>query len=169
MGRLSGRLDKLENLVQADAIEKEEAGLSSRQIHSRRAFDRATPEEQEALKKLLADGEDLPLWRLWECVLRREASTLADDIRVHRDLLHRELTALEQELREQGYNRRTMKGGHPYSAVATAKANRRTVIIRGAEPIEDPEEAHRIALQITAPDTSLNEVIQLIGWPGGET
>jgi hypothetical protein len=62
-----------------------------------------------------------------------------------------------------------MEGGHPYSAVATAKVNRRTVIIRGAEPIEDPEEAHRIVELITAPATSLGEVIELIGWPGGET
>jgi hypothetical protein len=169
MGRLKGRLDKLENREQAQAIEIEEAGLTSRQTHSRRAFVRATPEEQKALKKLLADGEDLPLWRLWERVLRREASTLADDIRVHWDLLHRELAALEQELREQGYDRRAGELRRPFSEVVTAKVNRRTVIIRGAEPIEDPEEARNIIEQITAPDTSLNEVIQLIGWPGGET
>jgi hypothetical protein len=161
MGRLRGRLARLERRRLADDIEEEQQGLTMAQRHYRRAFARATPAEQ---KKLCAQTTDKrEKWRLWEEVLRREAPTLADDIRVHRDLLYQELAALEQELLERGYDRRAGESRRPFSEVATAKVNRCTVISRGAEPIEDPERARDLAEQITA-CTSVDQVLELIGW-----
>ena len=95
---------------------------------------------------------------LWEKVLRREASTLADDVRVERDLLHQELDRLEEDMRGRG-----VVMGWDLSVLGIARVNRRTVIHRGAEPIEDEEEAHSIVEEITAA-TSVEQVLELIGW-----
>lgn len=153
MGRLKGRIVRLEGLEQAA-----EEGFTATQRHCRRAFARATREEQEALRRLLADGENLPLWKLWERVLRREAPTLANDVRAHRDLLYRRLRELEGEYQ-----------GSAYSRVVTARVNRSTAISRGVEPLEDAQEVHSIVELITAPETSLGEVLELVrANPGGE-
>jgi hypothetical protein len=164
VGRLKGRIARLEGLEQAA-----EEGLTAAQRHYRRAFARATQDEQETLRRLLADGEDLPFWKLWERVLRREAPTLANDIRAHRDLLHRELYRLEKEWEQQGHIPGIGERGRALSAVITARVNRSTAISRGAEPLEDPEEAHSVALLIADPSTSLREVLELVrtghgGW-----
>jgi hypothetical protein len=154
VGRLKGRIARLEGLEQAA-----EEGLTAAQRHYRRAFARATQDEQETLRRLLADGEDLPFWKLWERVLRREAPTLANDVRAHRDLLYRRLLELEEECQ-----------GSVYSQVVTGRVNRSIAISRGVEPLEDLEEAHSIALLIANPSTSLREVLELAGtdYGGGE-
>jgi hypothetical protein len=159
MGRLRGRLARLERRGLADDTE-EEQGLTMAQRHYRRAFQRATLEEQETLTRLLEGGEeDRPrALELWEKVLRREASTLADDVRVERDLLHQELDRLEEDMRGRG-----VVMGWDLSLLSIARVNRRTVIHRGAEPIEDEEEAHSIVEEITAA-TSVEQVLELIGW-----
>lgn len=166
MGSVDRRLGDLETRVWAEAIE--EKGLSARQRHYRRAFVRAAPEEQEALRRLIEGGDEAAKWALWEAVLRRQSPTLADDIRAHRDLLHRELFRLEQEWREQGHVSGIGEQGRALSAVITARVNRATVISRGAKPIEDPEQAHSLVERITAPATSLKQVLELIGSMGDD-
>lgn len=160
MGRLRGRLDKLERQEQADVVEIEEEGLTASQKHYRRAFQRATPEEQETLTRLLEGGEeDRPrALGLWEEILRREAPTLANDVRAERDLLYQELDRLEEDMRGRG-----VVMGWDLSVLGIARVNRRTVIHRGAEPIEDEEEARDLVEEITAA-TSVEQVLELIGW-----
>jgi hypothetical protein len=160
MGSLKSRIVRLEE----HSINAEWEGLSAPQRHYRLAFERATRDEQKAIKRLAEEGKEQELAKLWEKVLRRQAPTLANDIRVHRDLLSRELDALEDELREQGYHRRAGEERHLCSKVVTAKVNRATVISRGLEPLEDAEEAHSLVLRTTAPGTPLSEVLEIVGW-----
>jgi hypothetical protein len=166
VGRLNRRLEDLESRVWAGAIEEE--GLSAAQMHYRRAFVRAAPAEQDALRRLCEGGDEAEKWRLWEEVLRRQAPTLADDIRAHRDLLHRELYRLEKEWREQGHISGIGEQGRALSMAGTARVNRRTALSRGVEPIEDPEQAQNLVERITAPATSLDRVLELIGFLGAD-
>jgi hypothetical protein len=168
VGRLNRRrLENLESRAWAEAIEEE--GLTSAQMHYRRAFVRAMPAEQDALRELCEGiGDEAEKWRLWEEVLRRQSPTLADDIRAHRDLLHRELYRLEREWEQEGHITGIGERGRALSAVGTARVNRRTALSRGVEPIEDEEEAHSLVEQITAPATSLAEVLELIEISGAD-
>jgi hypothetical protein len=78
------------------------------------------------------------------------------------------LFRLEREWRELGDVPGIGERGRALSAVVTARVNRATVISRGAKPIEDPEQAHSLVERITAPATSLNEVLELIGILGDD-
>jgi hypothetical protein len=144
----------------------QESGLDAPTWHWRRGCARATQGERDALTRLAEAGNEPEYLRLSEEVLRREAPSLADDIRCRRDGLYRELDRLEDEWRSQGRHRSTSYSDPAFWNVANAEASRRTAINRGAPLITDPEEALCLLEQITDPATTTKEVLYLVGWQG---
>ena len=128
----------------------------------------ATQEERDEMEHLLAEGDEPAFLELWEEVLRREAPTLADDVRCDRDLLCRELDRLSHEWREQGRAHSTSYSDPAFWMVEGAAVNRNHAVKRGARLIVDLDEVARIIEQITDPATTRDEMIELIEWrPAG--
>lgn len=189
MGRLRNRIARLEERSAERTILEtslRESGLSAPEWHWRRALARATQDELGELARCRAaveearheDGEEaseperphdsaeLAHLKIVEIIMRREAPSLADDIRTRRDLLWRELDRLRDEWEEQGRHKSTSYSDPGYWHLATAEVNRRTAIRRGVPLVMDPEEVGRRIEHITDPATTTDEVLRLVGWRG---
>jgi hypothetical protein len=175
---LRGRIARLEerdagpNIL---AVSLQESGLTAPEYHWCRALALATAYEMAELERCHAaaeearpydSAEEFAYLEIAETIMSREAETLANDFRIRRDLLWRELTRLRREWEGQGRNRSTRQSDRPCWALSTAQANRRTAVNRGAPLITKPEEAERLIEQITDPATTTKEVLGLIGWQG---
>lgn len=176
MGYLRSRISRLEKqgVKRRSILETslKESGLSAPEWHHRRAFARATQAEREELARLhkaaqetggATPEKDSEFYELWEKVLRREAPTLADDVRCRRDGLCRELERLEEEWTAQGRNKSTSYSDPAYWSIRGASVNRRTAVARGAPLVEDPEEIKSIVARIIDAATT-DEVLVLVGW-----
>ncbi len=166
---MRGRITKLEERSAERGILEtslQESGLSAPEWHCRRAWARASQAERDEIGRLFEEGDEPEYLRLWEEVLRREAPTLADDVRCRLDALYGELTRLKEAWEEQGRNHSTWQSDRPYWALSTAQVNRRTAIHRGADLVTDPEEVERLIELITDPATTTDEVLRLMGWRG---
>jgi hypothetical protein len=164
VGDLKRRLAAIENQHKGPSIldmTLQKSGLSAPEYHAKRAWamaSRAEREERDRLYHELVEiqerGEEMPgetydaYLELQERVMRREAPTLADDVRVHRDLVHRILEQLVAEWEEQGRRHSTSESDPAFWNVSTAEVNRSHTIHRGAPLILDPEEALEIVAQI---------------------
>jgi hypothetical protein len=103
--------------------------------------------------------DDPDYHRLREAMMRRVAPTFADDLRVRRCLLWRELHRLGRESEEQG------RRGPAFYVVSSAETNRATALsCHGAEPLLDHEEARRRAALIASGEADRDEVLELIQW-----
>ena len=176
MGRLRSRIARLEEHSSQSAQQErrsildvplQESGLTAPEWHCRRALAMATQDERDELDRLLAEGDKPAFLELWEEVLRREAPTLADDVRCDRDLLCRELDRLRHEWREQGRAHSTSYSDPAFWMVEDAAVNRNHAVKRGARLITDPDEVVRIIERITVPATTPDEMIELIEWRPG--
>jgi hypothetical protein len=188
LGRLSKRLDKMEKHREGPGILEvslQESGLTAPEWHWHRALARATPDELAELERCrtavqearlgrdtdeagsLHDPKELAWLEVQEAIMRREAPTLADDIRCRRDALYRVLRRLREEWREQGRDRSTSYSDPAYWNVDGAVANRRNALLRGGRLVEE-EEAGRIVEQIieldAEPHVAHAEVLTLVGW-----
>jgi hypothetical protein len=142
----------------------EEQHIPAYEVHEHRAWAGASHAERDALSQYLEDGDEAGFLRLWEEVLHREAPTLAADVRVCRDFLWRALSALEKEWDAQGRRRSTSYSDPAYWNLRTAEANRIHALQLGlTEAIENEEEAKRILEQVIALDTSIEEILRLVG------
>lgn len=171
MRSLGRRLEALEHGAREAFMEQ----ASPLQVAWVNGLKRATPEEISELGNLwvevAVDGlwptpEESPrLWKLREAVLYRASPFWAEETRIMRDILIRELDRLREEWEEAGRHRcSTWQSDPEYWTVAQAAANRSNAIRRGAEAITDDEEVERILAAIRAPASSHEEILRLVGW-----
>jgi hypothetical protein len=181
MTSMNDRIRKLEKQDSLPRIPRilnmslQESGLDATTYHWHRAWALARPGEAEEFDrcylayKEASEHEDPGLYRLeeeylrlTETVLRRESPVLADDMRVRRDLLHRELARLTDEWRKQGRQHSTWDSDREFWNVATARPNRRVAIHWGAKLVLDPDEALEVVAQIVDAK-NVQQIFALVG------
>ncbi len=184
MGLLSrvARLEKRREGPDILSMTVHESGLSSPEFHWQRALARATPDELAELERCrdaaaqareegasetgaAIDPRWEPYLEMYERIMRREADTLADDIRVRRDGLWRELNRLAEGWREEGRHKGSTSQSDPiYWHTTTAETNRRTSVSRGAALVCDPEDIKRRIDLICDEDATIPQILKIIDW-----
>ena len=163
MSNLNGRLHKLERQYAREAEAAEERTLTAPEIAERRALERASYSEKLELWRYHEAEDEAAYLKLWEEVLHREAPTLAADVRVHRDLLWRELSALEEQWDEEGRRHSTSYSDPAYWNLRNAEVNRMHALQLGlTEVIEDEAEVMRIIETVINPDTTVTEIWHIV-------
>jgi len=161
---LISRLRKLEEERAAEAMVLEERNLSSPERHTRRAWAKASLAERDALARYSVEGNESTYLKLWEVVLHRQAATLAADVRVHRDLLHRELEALEKQWEAEGRRHSSSQSDPQFWNLANARVNRMHALqLNKAEVIEDEKEIAQILEKVIDPQTDTQTIFRIVG------
>jgi hypothetical protein len=175
MGNLARRLVGLEREAAAEARERERGALSPLERDLYDLPEVATVEESEELFALLdarrdegRDGlfdpvEDYRILELVETLLDRAGSYGAEEIRLRRDMLSRDLDRLEREWKAAGRKNSTWQSDKEFWMVTNAATNRRDAVrYYGARLITDPGEAARIVRRVRSPDTTSREMRELV-------
>ncbi len=174
MGSLERRLRLLETRAASEELEEAMEGMSPFERACAEAEELAAPEELEEADRLafiaLKRGEERPgpskdpaFFELWERMLARVSPGWETEARIIRDLLLRNLEELEHEWEAAGRKHSTWDSDREFWMVSTAAANRLHALQRGESATTDSEEAARIVGLVRAPETTKEEVLQLVG------
>jgi hypothetical protein len=129
-----------------------------------RALAAASPAERLALSRYLKQENRPGFLKLLETDAARVSPVLAANVRVERDLLHRELAALEAQWEAEGRRHSTSQSDPQFWNLANATANRAHALSLGlVEVIESEAAAVKTLEEVIDPQTDNKTILRIVG------